>query len=35
MFNSSLNSLIFFWAKPMLRIEAAKTLRNIFGKIVR
>ena len=35
MFNSSLDSLIFFWAKPMLRIEAAKALRNIFGKIVR
>jgi hypothetical protein len=34
MFNSSLNSLIFFWAKPMLRIEAAKALRKISSKML-
>ena len=34
MLNSSLNSLIFFWAKPVLRIEAAKAIKKIFSKML-
>ena len=30
--NSSLNSLIFFWAKPMLRNEAKKVLKKLWHK---
>jgi hypothetical protein len=28
--NSSLNSIVFFWKRPLLRGEAAKILKNMF-----
>ena len=29
-FNASLNSIIFFWTRPLLRNEAWKTLKNVY-----
>lgn len=31
--NSSLNSLVFFWKRPLLRQEALKVLRKMYSKI--
>jgi hypothetical protein len=31
MLNSSINSIIFFWTRPLLRNEAKKALRNLCG----
>ena len=33
LFNHSLNSIIFFWTRPILKIEAKKVLKDIYTKI--